>query len=85
MRPGSGLTGFDDSPSRAVAQWLDESPTPVYRCGGSRGFDRVPVSPWRSNDAGHLMRVISIEDRVKKQQLCVEPQQDIGKSVLYSA
>jgi len=69
MRPVSGLAGFDDSPSHAVAQWPDESPTPSYRCGGSRGFDRVPVSPWKSNDAGHLTKEASIGDRKRKQQL----------------
>jgi len=37
LRPVSGLTSFDLSPSHDCSQWHIDKPTLAYRCGGSSG------------------------------------------------
>ena len=58
-RPVSGLTSLDVSPSQAVAQWLIDTPSLAYRCGGSTGIMSLRHSPVSRLTAAGIQKTCS--------------------------
>lgn len=62
-----------ESPSRAAAQWLPDSTSLTYRCGGSAGFSlsrdhRLPVSLGVLNDPRAPQRGVSLNELRRRGQ-----------------